>query len=116
MKGKILIVEDEKKLTEVMRLYLEKEGYEVEIALDGSKGDEAINQVEYDLIILDVMMPEKDGWSLLRKITNKGKTNSLFKVEFTSEKKTTYYKIKSFQVSFDNQIIYEKSKFIKLKN
>lgn len=51
-----------------------------------------------------------------RKITNKGKTNSLFKVEFTSEKKTSYYKIKSFQVSFDNQIIYEKSKFIKLKN
>ena len=51
-----------------------------------------------------------------RKITNKGNNNSLFKVEFTSEKKTTYYKIKSFQVSFDNQIIYEKSKFIKLKN
>lgn len=51
-----------------------------------------------------------------RKITNKGIKTSLFKVEFTSEKKTTYYKIKSFQVSFDNQIIYKKSKFIKLKN
>lgn len=74
MKGKILIVEDEKKLTEVMRLYLEKEGYEVEIALDGGKGERAINEGEYDLIILDVMMPEKDGWSLLRKIKNKGET------------------------------------------
>ena len=74
MKGKILIVEDEKKLTEVMRLYLEKEGYEVKIALDGGKGEEAINEGEYDLIILDVMMPEKDGWSLLRKIKNKGET------------------------------------------
>lgn len=51
-----------------------------------------------------------------RKITNKGKNNSLFKVEFTSEKKTNYYQIKSFKVSFDNQIIYEKNKFIKLKN
>jgi len=74
MKGKILIVEDEKKLTEVMRLYLEKEGYEVTIALDGGKGEKAINDGEYDLIILDVMMPEKDGWSLLRKIKNKGDT------------------------------------------
>lgn len=51
-----------------------------------------------------------------RKITNKGKTNSLFKVEFTSEKKTNYYKIKSFQVLFDNQIIYKKNKFIKIHN
>lgn len=74
MKGKILIVEDEKKLTEVMRLYLEKEGYEVKIALDGRKGEEAINEGEYDLIILDIMMPEKDGWSLLRKIKNEGET------------------------------------------
>ncbi|PRR79500.1 response regulator transcription factor [Clostridium vincentii] len=74
MKGKILIVEDEKKLTEVMRLYLEKEGYEVKIALDGRKGEEAINEGEYDLIILDIMMPEKDGWSVLRKIKNEGET------------------------------------------
>lgn len=51
-----------------------------------------------------------------RRIINKGENNSLFKIEFTSEKKTTYYKIKSFKVLFDNQIIYEKSKFIKLKN
>jgi hypothetical protein len=51
-----------------------------------------------------------------RKITNQEIKNSLFKVEFTSEKKTNYYQIKSFRVSFDNQIIYEKNKFIKLKN
>jgi len=74
MKGKILIIEDEKKLTEVMRLYLEKEGYEVQIALDGEKGEDAINEREYDLIILDVMMPKKDGWSLLRKIKNTRET------------------------------------------
>ena len=51
-----------------------------------------------------------------RKIINKGIQNSLFKVEFTSEKKTTYYKIKSLKVLFDNQTIYNKSQFIKLKN
>lgn len=71
MKGKILIVEDEKKLAEVMRLYLKNEGYQVSLAFDGNKGDEAIENEEFDLIILDVMMPGKDGWSLLRKIKNK---------------------------------------------
>jgi two-component system response regulator ResD len=74
MKGKILIVEDEKKLAEVMMLYLKNEGYQVSLAFDGNKGDEAIENEEFDLIILDVMMPEKDGWSLLRKIKNKGDT------------------------------------------
>lgn len=74
MKGKILIVEDEKKLAEVMRLYLKNEGYQISFAFDGNKGDEAIENEDFDLIILDVMMPEKDGWSLLRKIKNKGDT------------------------------------------
>ena len=74
MKGKILIVEDEKKLAEVMMLYLKNEGYQVSLAFDGNKGDKAIENEEFDLIILDVMMPEKDGWSLLRKIKNKGNT------------------------------------------
>jgi two-component system response regulator ResD len=74
MKGKILIVEDEKKLAEVMMLYLKNGGYQVSLAFDGNKGDEAIENEDFDLIILDVMMPEKDGWSLLRKIKNKGDT------------------------------------------
>ena len=51
-----------------------------------------------------------------RKIVEKGIKTSLFKVEFTSEKKTNYYKIKSFKVLFDNQIIYKKNKFIKIHN
>ncbi|WP_238881822.1 response regulator transcription factor [Clostridium sp. YIM B02551] len=74
MKGKILIIEDEKKLAEVMMLYLKNEGYDVVVMNDGAKGEEAIDDNEYDIIILDIMMPEKDGWSLLRKIKNKGDT------------------------------------------
>lgn len=74
MKGKILIVEDEKKLAEVMMLYLKNEGYEIEVANDGITGEKAIDQKKFDLIILDVMMPEKDGWSLLRKIKNNDDT------------------------------------------
>jgi DNA-binding response OmpR family regulator len=74
MKGKILIVEDEKKLAEVMMLYLKNDGYEVVVAHDGALGDEIIDSDEFNLVILDVMMPERDGWSLLRKIKNKGDT------------------------------------------
>lgn len=72
MKEKILIVEDEKKLADVMALYLNKEGYRVTTANDGIAGEEAIEDEVFDLVILDVMIPGKDGWSLLRKIKGKG--------------------------------------------
>ncbi|GIM27400.1 DNA-binding response regulator [Clostridium polyendosporum] len=68
MKGKILLVEDEKKLREVIKLYLTKEGYEVVCAEDGQVGENLIESEGFSLVILDVMMPKKDGWSLLRKI------------------------------------------------
>ncbi|MEL7597423.1 MAG: response regulator transcription factor, partial [Clostridiaceae bacterium] len=74
MEKKILIVEDEKKLAEVMALYLKKEGYEVTTVYDGSEGENAFLTKVFDLIILDVMMPGRDGWSLLRKIKSKGDT------------------------------------------
>lgn len=74
MKGKILIVEDEKKLADVMTLYLKKEDYDVTLAHDGLSAEELILNNEFDLIILDVMMPHKDGWSLLRKIKSNNNT------------------------------------------
>lgn len=71
MKGKILIVEDEKKLADVMSLYLIKEGYVTVCTYNGEEGEDAIENDSFDLIILDIMMPKKDGWSLLRKIKSK---------------------------------------------
>ncbi|OFI06786.1 transcriptional regulatory protein SrrA [Clostridium acetireducens DSM 10703] len=68
MKEKILIIEDEKKLAHVMGLYLKKEGYDVFYAYDGLEGEEFIENNSYDMVILDIMMPKKDGWSLLKKI------------------------------------------------
>ena len=73
MKGKILIIEDETKLSEVMSIYLQKEGYEVFYAKDGEEGELLIEKDNFDLIILDIMMPKKDGWSLLRKIKSRYK-------------------------------------------
>ncbi|AKC62404.1 DNA-binding response regulator [Clostridium sporogenes] len=71
---RILIIEDEKKLNDIMALYLKKEGYEVYSAYDGKEGEELIENEDFNLIILDVMMPQKDGWTLLRKINKKGST------------------------------------------
>lgn len=68
MKGSILIVEDETKLSEVMSLYLKKENYEVTTISDGKEAEVIISNNCFDLIILDIMLPGKDGWALLRKI------------------------------------------------
>lgn len=72
MNNKVLIVEDEKQLSKVMSLYLNREGYIVTIANDGYEGEYYIDNEIFDLYILDVMLPDKDGWSLLRKIRAKG--------------------------------------------
>ena len=66
--SRILIVEDEKQISKVMKLYLEQEGYTVTIASDGKIAEELIENNSYDLVILDIVMPYKDGWYLLKKI------------------------------------------------
>jgi DNA-binding response OmpR family regulator len=68
MKGKILVVEDEKRLSDIMALYIKKEGYEVLCAYNGIEAEQFLDDNKFDLIALDVMMPGKDGWSILRKI------------------------------------------------
>lgn len=73
MKSKILIVEDEKKIIELVRLYLEQDGYEVIEALDGRDGIDKFLSKTPDLVILDLMLPEMDGIEVckeIRKISN----------------------------------------------
>jgi two-component system response regulator ResD len=74
MKGKILIVEDETKLSDIMTLYLKKDNYEVTSASDAREAENYLNSESFDIIILDVMLPDKDGWALLRKIKASGST------------------------------------------
>ena len=65
---KILVVEDEKQLSKIIKIYLEKEGYDITLANDGKMAEYLIEDNIYDLVILDIMMPNKDGWYLLKKI------------------------------------------------
>lgn len=64
----ILIVEDQQVLREIMKEYLADEGYEVLEAGDGSRGLALFREHEVHLIILDIMLPELDGWSVCRRI------------------------------------------------
>ena len=65
---RILVVDDEKTLVKGMKFNLENEGYEVECAYDGAAALELAREGRFDLIILDVMMPEMDGLEACRKI------------------------------------------------
>ena len=64
----VLIAEDETKLREIVVKYLKKEGYNVFEAEDGEKALEVFKENPLDLVILDVMMPNVDGWSCCREI------------------------------------------------
>lgn len=65
---KILVVDDDKNICELLRLYLVKEGYGVTIANDGTAALQEFDKLHPDLVLLDVMMPGIDGWEVCRKI------------------------------------------------
>ena len=70
----ILIVEDDPNISELVQMYLEKEGYNTRIASDGGQGLDLFRQLRPDLVLLDLMLPVLDGWGVLRAIRQDGKT------------------------------------------
>ncbi len=74
MSKKVLIVEDDANIAELLHLYLEKEGFESQVAKDGGKGIELFRAFQPDLVLLDIMLPIMDGWSVLKKIREGDKT------------------------------------------
>ena len=67
-KKRILCIEDEADMIDLTRLVLEREGYEVLGAVGGAKGLELIRQEKVDLVLLDLMMPDIDGWEVYRQM------------------------------------------------
>ncbi len=72
---KILIAEDERPIANALKLKLTFEGYDVEIAYNGVEALKAIDSKQYDLLLLDLIMPIKDGFDVLTEL--KAKTSSL---------------------------------------
>ena len=65
---KILIIDDDEALGESLKLYFENEGYDVKIAADGVEGLSFFKLFSPDLVLLDIMLPKKDGWQVCREI------------------------------------------------
>ena len=73
MLRKVLIVEDDKNIADLLRLYLEKEPMECQVANDGLTGLDKFHQFQPDLVLLDIMLPGMDGWSVCKKIRETSK-------------------------------------------
>ncbi len=69
--NKILVCDDDKNICELLRLYLEKDGYTTVIANDGEQALEKFRSEQPELILLDIMMPKLDGWQVCREIRKK---------------------------------------------
>ena len=68
MGTKILVIDDDTNICEALKLYLENEGYEIKCANDGAEGINFFKMYEPDLVLLDIMLPRKDGWQVCREI------------------------------------------------
>jgi DNA-binding response OmpR family regulator len=71
---KILVVEDEIRISNLLRLYLEREAYQVDMADNGKDGLEFALKEDYSLIVLDVLMPVKNGYEILQEVRRIKKT------------------------------------------
>ena len=82
--GRILIVEDNMDTYELVRFILEKNGFETFLAMNGRDGVNAANKQQPDLIIMDLSMPEMDGWTAMRLIKGNATTSSIPMIALTA--------------------------------
>ncbi len=99
--AKILVVDDEFRIRQIIRKYAEFEGYEVEEAVDGMQAIEICRKKEFDLIIMDVMMPELDGFSACREI-RKFRDTPIIMLSARGEE---YDKIHGFELGSDDYVV-----------
>ena len=98
---KILVVDDEFRIRQIIRKYAEFEGYEVSEATDGMQAIDICRRNRFDLIIMDVMMPELDGFSACREIRKFSKTP----VIMLSARGEEYDKIHGFELGSDDYVV-----------
>jgi len=100
MQYKILIVDDDENICELLRLYLQKDGFEVIVANDGRQAVDFANKYSPDLILLDIMLPQLDGWQVCREIR---KTSEVPIIMLTA-KSETFDKILGLELGADDYV------------
>lgn len=99
--SKILVVDDEFRIREIIKKYATFEGYEVMEAADGMAAIELANKEDFDLIIMDVMMPELDGFSACREIRKLSSTPIIV----LSARGEEYDRIHGFELGIDDYVV-----------
>ena len=97
---KILIVDDDQNICELLRLYVEKEGYEAIVVNDGMSAITAVNEYDPKLVLLDIMLPKLDGWQVCREIRKK----SDVPIIMITAKGETFDKILGLELGADDYI------------
>ena len=98
---KILIVDDDQNICELLRLYLAKAGYETLIAHDGEKALELFEQNKPNMVLLDVMMPKMDGWEVCRRIRAQANTPIIM----LTAKGETFDKVLGLELGADDYVV-----------
>ena len=101
MARNILVVEDDRNISDLIRMYLEKEGFDVRIAYDGGKAVEEFDREAPDMVLLDIMLPVMDGWSVLKKIRESSKVP----VIMLTAKGETSDKVSGLEMGADDYIV-----------
>ncbi|MGA0342773.1 MAG: response regulator transcription factor [Arenicellales bacterium] len=102
-KGSVLLVEDHQDIAELVYDYMEGVGYELDYAPDGEVGINLVAQNEYDAIILDLMLPRRDGLSVCRELREKmGKTTPVLML---TARDTLEDKLKGFETGADDYLV-----------
>lgn len=99
---KILIVEDELKTARFLRKGLSEAGYVVDVAADGLEGLHLATEVEFDLIILDVMLPALDGWQVLARLRQAGR--SMLVLVLTA-RDAVHERVHGFELGADDYLV-----------
>ena len=99
---KILLAEDEVDLNNVVTRYLKKNGYSVDSVLDGEEALDYLEYSEYDLVILDIMMPKVDGFEVIKKLRNKGNHTSVLML---TARDSADDKVKGLDLGADDYIV-----------
>lgn len=99
---KILLAEDEVDLNNVVTRYLKKNGYSVDSVLGGEEALDYLEYGEYDLVILDIMMPKVDGFEVIKKLRNKGNHTSILML---TARDSADDKVKGLDLGADDYIV-----------
>ena len=99
---RILLIEDEKKTAAFIRKGLEEESYVVEVARDGEAGLQLALAAQFDLFLIDVMLPKKDGWTVVEELRGKGVHTPIL---FLTARDSVPDRVKGLELGADDYLV-----------